>query len=62
MTYELGPKGMLESYDVNEAVLNERTRVESIEQARSCVLKSQRRRVSSRKEKTTEEEAEKQEN
>ena len=28
LTYELGPKGMLESYDVNEAVLNVRTRVE----------------------------------
>ena len=29
LTYELGHMGMLESHDVNEAVLNVRTRVES---------------------------------
>ena len=47
MTYELGHKGMLESYDVNEAVLKERTRVESLEHVRICVLNSQRKLVSS---------------
>ena len=61
MTYELGPKGMLESYDVNEAVLNERTRVESLEHVRICVLNGQRKLVSSLKDKPTEEESEKQE-
>ena len=61
MTYELGHKGMLESYDVNEAVLNERTRVESLEHVRICMLNSQRKLVSSLKDKPTEEESEKQE-
>ena len=61
MTYELGHKGMLESYDVNEAVLNERTRVESLEHVRICVLNSLRKLVSSLKDKPTEEESEKQE-
>ena len=61
LTYELGPKGMLESYDVNEAVLNVRTRVESLEHVRICVLNSQRKLVSSLKDKPTEEESEKQE-
>ena len=62
LTYELdGPKGKLESYHMNEAVLNERTRVESLEHVRICVLNSQRKLVSSLKDKPTDEESEKQE-
>ena len=53
-----GPKGKLESYHMNEAVLNERTRVESLEHVRICELNGQRKLVSSLKDKPADEDSE----
>ena len=43
---------------MNEAVLNERTRVESLEHVRICELNGQRKRVSSLKDKPADEDSE----